>query len=127
MEAVNHEYIKALCELQETLLYLKEHRVSEDIKTEDYIWFAIFSDWAYSPTLQKLAPTQRLQNHTIFNINSFFVLNLTQSRIQQLQYRISFLNSLYHHIIKCNPNLNNIEIGNLLLVNLEQCYNEHTR
>lgn len=127
MEAVNHDYIKALYELQKTLLYLKEHMVSEDTKTENYIWFAIFSDWAFSPTLQKLAPTQRLQNHIIFNINHFFVPNLMQSRMQQLQYRISSLNSLYHYIGKCNPTLDSESIGNLIVTSLEQNYNEHTR
>lgn len=127
MEAVNHDYIKALYELQETLLYLKEHMVSEDIKTENYIWFAIFPDWAYSPTLQKLAPTQRLQNHTIFNITHFFAPNLIQSRIQQLQYRISHLDNLCHFIERSNPTLQKETLYSLVVANLEQNYNEHTR
>lgn len=127
MEAVKHDCIKALYELEETLLYLKEYMVSADTKTEDYVWFAIFPDWAYSPVLQKLAPTQRLQNHTIFNINYFFAPNLMQSRIQQLQYRISSLNSLYHYISRCNPTLDKENITNLIVASLEQSCNEHTR
>lgn len=127
MEAVNHDYIKELYELEKALLYLKEHMVSADTKTEDYVWFAIFSDWAYSPVLQKLAPTQRLQNHTIFNINYFFAPNLMQSRIQKLQYRISYLDSLYHYIGSCNPTLQKENLCNLIVASLEQNYNEHTR
>lgn len=127
MEAVNHDYIKALYKLKKTLLYLKEYMVSEDTKTEDYVWFAIFPDWAYSPVLQKLAPTQRLQSHTIFNITHFFAPNLMQSRMQQLQYRIAHLDNLYHYIESCNPTLQNENLCNLIVASLEQNYNEHTR
>lgn len=127
MEAVNQNYLKSVLELEKTLLYLKDHWVTQEILVENYMWFSISMDWAYSPEIQKLTPMKKLDDRLIYDISHYFPLNLTQTHMGQLQYRISCLDALYHFIVNCNPDLEKEQIGNLLIASLEQKCNERTR
>lgn len=127
MEAVNQNYRKAIKELESQLLYLKQYWLSKEMIVENYIWFSISSDWAYSPEIQKLTPTRNLDNSLVHDVSYCFPINLTQTHMMQFQYCISCLDTLYHHIVSCNPNLEKESIGNLIVASLEQNYHEHTR
>ncbi len=52
-------------------------------------------------------------------------MDFTKKKEEQLEYRISRLNALYHHLVNRNPDLDERGIGNLLYDNIEQNYNEH--